>query len=329
MDVRLPESCQVYRLVTTGLCLQVPCGQMVDMSEITDSRGALDMRASLAIAGGAAMWGLFWIPLRYVADAGLGPMWAAALTLCGGLPFAFMAMLLFARKDRGQWPWMVVFGLGMGVSATLYFVSVIMTDVVRAIFLFYMLPIWTTLFDRLVFGIRLDIARAFAVIIAFAGLWLLLGGDGGVPLPRNAGDWAALGAGFSWGITLSLVRARPAVDPHKSVFSSVLFASILSLVAAVMMTGGGPELPQISGEVLLVIIAFGALALWPSMIGQLWGARLVPATRAALLTMTEIVVATGTAALLIGTTLTSVSIIGGFVIVAAVVLDLLWAKNHS
>jgi drug/metabolite transporter (DMT)-like permease len=74
---------------------------------------------------------------------------------------------------------------------------------------------------------------------------------------------------------------------------------------------------------MLVIIAFGALALWPSMIGQLWGARLVPATRAALLTMTEIVVATGSAALLIGTSLTSVSIIGGLVIVAAVVIDLL------
>jgi drug/metabolite transporter (DMT)-like permease len=132
---------------------------MDDMSEITDSRSTMDMRASLAIAGGAAMWGLFWIPLRYVADAGLGPMWAAALTLCGGLPFAFMAMLLFARKDRKHWPWMVVFGLGMGLSATLYFVSVIMTDVVRAIFLFYMLPIWTTLFDRVVFGIRLDVAR--------------------------------------------------------------------------------------------------------------------------------------------------------------------------
>jgi hypothetical protein len=54
---------------------------MGDMSEMTDSRSTMDVRASLAIAGGAAMWGLFWIPLRYVADAGLGPMWAAALTL--------------------------------------------------------------------------------------------------------------------------------------------------------------------------------------------------------------------------------------------------------
>jgi drug/metabolite transporter (DMT)-like permease len=216
---------------------------MLGMSELTDSRGTVDVRASLAIAGGAAMWGLFWIPLRYVSDAGLGPMWAAALTLCGGLPFAFMAVVLFARKDRKQWPWMVVFGLGMGMSATLYFVSVIMTDVVRAIFLFYMLPIWTTLFDRAVFGIRLDIARAFSVIIAFAGLWLLLGGDGGVPLPRNAGDWAALGAGFCWGITLSLVRSRPAVDPHMSVFSSVLFASTFSMLAALLITGGGPNVP--------------------------------------------------------------------------------------
>jgi drug/metabolite transporter (DMT)-like permease len=174
-----------------------------------------------------------------------------------------------------------------------------------------------------VFGIRLDIARAFSVIIAFAGLWLLLGGDGGVPLPRNAGDWAALGAGFCWGITLSLVRSRPAVDPHMSVFSSVFFASLFSMLAGIADNRWRPERARISGDVMLVIIAFGALALWPSMIGQLWGARLVPATRAALLTMTEIVVATGSAALLIGTSLTSVSIIGGLVIVAAVVIDLL------
>ncbi|MGB5212491.1 MAG: EamA family transporter, partial [Anderseniella sp.] len=67
---------------------------------------------------------------------------------------------------------------------------------------------------------------------------------------------------------------------------------------------------------------FGVVALWPSMIGQLWGARLVPATRAALLTMTEIVVATISAWALIGTSMTTLSVIGGMIIVAAVLIDI-------
>ena len=55
---------------------------------------------------------------------------------------------------------------------------------------------------------------------------------------------------------------------------------------------------------------------------SLWGARLVPATRAALLTMTEIVVATISAWALIGTTLTLLSLLGGLTIVAAVLIDI-------
>jgi drug/metabolite transporter (DMT)-like permease len=65
------------------------------------------------------------------------------------------------------------------------------------------------------------------------------------------------------------------------------------------------------------------------MIGQLWGARLVPATRAALLTMSELLVATVSAALLIGTTLTSVQFIGGLIIIAAVLVDVLGVKEIS
>jgi drug/metabolite transporter (DMT)-like permease len=48
----------------------------------------------------------------------------------------------------------------------------------------------------------------------------------------------------------------------------------------------------------------------------------VPATRAALLTMTEIVVATISAWALIGTSMTTLSVIGGLIIVAAVLIDI-------
>ena len=100
------------------------------------------------------------------------------------VPLAVFAAYMFARRpSRADLPWLVLFGAGIGLSVPLYFTGITQTDVIRAILLFYMLPIWTTMIDRLVFGIRLDIARALAVVIAFAGMWLLLGGDGGLPLP--------------------------------------------------------------------------------------------------------------------------------------------------
>ena len=84
---------------------------------------------------------------------------------------------------------------------------------------------------------------------------------------------------------------------------------------------GLPELADV-GSLLPISILFGCILLWPSLFAQVWGARLVAAPTAALLTMTEILVATFSAWLLIGSSLTSVAIVGGGLIVCAAVLDL-------
>jgi drug/metabolite transporter (DMT)-like permease len=287
------------------------------------------IKGSFSIAVAAGLWGLYWIPLRWLDEAGIGPLWASCLIMTCALPFAAIAAFLFAKRpSRGDLPWLLIFGAGIGLSAPLYFTGITQTDVIRATLLFYMLPIWTTIIDRLVFGIRLDIARALAVLIAFAGMWLLLGGDGGLPLPRNVGDWSALGAGFCWGMTLSLIRARPNVNPHLSTLSAIGGAALLSGLAALVTGAGAPSDGSFSPGLMIAVAVFGSMIMWPSIIGQLWGARLVPATRAALLTMSELLVATVSAALLIGTTLTTLSMIGGLVIVAAVLVDVLGSSEQ-
>jgi len=280
------------------------------------------LRGALAIAVGAGLWGLFWIPLRYLSEAGFGPFWSAAMAMGAGLPVAIWAATRWGRWQPDHVRWMALVGMGIGISEVCYFYAVVSTDVIRAIFLFYMLPIWATLIDRVVFGVRLSPWRAFAILLAFAGLWLLLGGDGGLPVPRNAGDWAGLVAGFFWGSTLSLVRGRAEVDPYWNVASAVFFGTFFAALAAVLI--GSVEFSEgaLTPALAMGVLAFGILAFWPSMIGQLWGARLVPATRAALLTMTEIVVATISAWALIGTSMTTLSVIGGMVIVAAVLIDI-------
>jgi drug/metabolite transporter (DMT)-like permease len=58
------------------------------------------------------------------------------------------------------------------------------------------------------------------------------------------------------------------------------------------------------------------------MLGQIWGARRIPAPTAALLTMTEILVATASAGILIGTELPPIAMLGGVIIITAVCIDL-------
>lgn len=283
---------------------------------------SLPFRGALAIAIGAGLWGLFWIPLRYLSEAGFGPFWSAALAMGAALPVAVLAAARWGEWRAEHIRWMALVGIGIGVSEVCYFYAVVSTDVVRAIFLFYMLPIWATLIDRVMFGIKLNPWRAFAILLAFAGLWLMLGGDGGLPVPRNAGDWAGLVAGFFWGTTLSLVRGRAEVDPYWNVASAIFCGTVLAALAALLIGNVDLSAGTFTPALALAVLLFGIIAFWPSMIGQLWGARLVPATRAALLTMTELVVATISAWALIGTSMTLLSVMGGLVIVTAVLIDI-------
>jgi len=48
--------------------------------------------ASLAVLIAAGIWGLYWIPLRYLAGMGVREDWAVALI---NIPAAFVALALF------------------------------------------------------------------------------------------------------------------------------------------------------------------------------------------------------------------------------------------
>jgi len=289
----------------------------------TDSAGAW------AVTLGAAVWGLFWIPLRYLENTGIPALWAIALVFVA----AFVpSLVVTARKGeltelKSMDGWLV--GTALSLSTVLYFAAVIYTDVLRAIFLFYLLPLWTTLSARILFGEPFRRSQFGIIISALIGVWLLLGGRSSIPLPNNPGDWCALGAGFCWGISLSLLRSRQETPPFASTTTAMCTGALLATFCAILLNielsfltpqrGNSP----FSLSTITLIIAFGALMLYPSMLGQIWGARKIPAPTAALLTMTEILVATVSAAWLIGTELSLISLLGGLIIITAAGIDLL------
>ena len=289
-----------------------------------------DRPGAWAVTLGSAIWGLFWIPLRFLEEAGIPGLWAVALVLAA----AFIPSLLATiwRQELSELTtvngWVV--GFALSLSTVLYFTAILYTDVIRAIFLFYLLPLWTTISARLLYGEPIRRAQIAIISAALLGVWLLLGGGFSFPIPNNVGDWCAIASGFCWGFSLSLLRSREDTAPFASTSATMLCGALLASVAALTIQywlanslSQAPNSEPISLiQTLPVAVLFGAAFVFPSMLAQIWGARRIPAPTAALLTMTEILVATGTAGFLIGTELPPISLFGGVIIITAVCIDL-------
>ncbi len=306
------------------------------MSTTAVQANGTDKAGAWAVIAGAAIWGLFWIPLRYLEQTGIPGLWAIAMVLAAaGLPAFCVTVVKGEFKDLATPDGWIV-GAALGLATVLYFTAVLYTDVIRAIFLFYLLPLWTTISARVVYGEPIRQQQLWVIAAALIGVWLLLGGGFALPLPHNAGDWCAIASGFCWGVSLSLLRGKQDTPAYASTTATVIAGCLLASLCAILLQSWDSadttsNLVNESKDLLKTVplaAAFGAAVLFPSMLGQIWGARRIPAPTAALLTMVEILVATSTAAWLVGTELTMLSMLGGGIIVLAVCIDLNTQRNQ-
>ena len=133
----------------------------------TDRR---DLLPSLGIACGAALWGLFWIPIRGIEAAGIPAFWTSTVVFAAGtlilLPVALPRLLRSAAHARQ----IMLPAMLAGLAFALWTVSLNLTEVVRAMLLFYISPVWSTLLGILVLGERITLNRIVGLLLAFTGL---------------------------------------------------------------------------------------------------------------------------------------------------------------
>ncbi len=279
--------------------------------------------AAIAVALCGSIWGLFWLPLHWLEGRGVGGGWTSfvfnVVSLLAPLPFLWRpgAWRGFARQAPA--------GLLLGTAFSMYSVSLVMTDVLHAILLFYLTPVWSTLAARVLFGTRLTRARFISNARGAAGMALILGVTEGVPLPRNAGDWVALASGMLWAAGTMHSYARPAAGIALPVFTFSLGGVVASGV--ILALGAAAGMPMASAgplwAALPLIIAAALVFFVPPNFLVLWAAQRLDPGRVGILLTTEVLVGALSAGFLSGQPIGLPEIAGTAFIVSAGLVEVL------
>ena len=275
------------------------------------------------------MWGVFWIPLRALEEIGLHGLWITVVyflipTICV-IPITL-------------WRWIHVKNGGLSLQLTamlaggallLYSTAIVYTDVVRAILLFYLTPIWASILARIFLGDQITTQRIIAMATAVLGMLTIFGLGTRFPIPQNIGDWLGIGSGFLWAVAMVRIRmteSHSAIELTTGFFqwSLIFSASVAWLLAPTYI----PKIEQ-TLPVLPLLFFFTAFLVLPGTYASLWGPKHLSPGIVGLLFMSEIVVGAISVAIFAGEPFGIREFIGVFLILGASIVEPISALNSS
>ncbi|MEX0286423.1 MAG: DMT family transporter [Paracoccaceae bacterium] len=229
----------------------------------------------------AALWGLWWIPMRWLQGYGLDGA-QGGLLLMSGAALACIALLVFRPHLARLSPTALVGAAMTGVALTAYSAALNYTDVVRAILLFYLAPVWSKLIERFFLGMPWPWTSTVALVTAMAGAVLLLGTEafhGGL----RAGDAIAVASGMIWAAGAAFIYTSKNASSSGLTAIAVLCTCVASILFVLV---DGTPMPNLGSlPVLWSGLALGVVYVIPVLFLTLWSAqRLSPATMSFLLT---------------------------------------------
>ncbi len=272
--------------------------------------------APLSLILAASVWGLVWYPYRLLEQAGISGSISSLLTYCIGLPL----LLILAARARlaapGERGLLLALALSAGWANLAYVLAVIQGEVMRVLLLFYLAPLWTVLFARVLLNEKAGHAAYLVIGLSLGGAYVMLSGGGGLPLPTNAAEWLGLSAGIGFALSNVLtrrIRSTPLALRSLWVFSGVVAWSMLHMV----YEGGSPHIVlTLEWQGWLLVAGIALLLLLATFTVQ-YGLAHTPANRAIVILLSELVVAALASRLLAGESMDAREWLGGAMIVAA------------
>ncbi len=292
-------------------------------------RPPITFLATMIVVVTGALWGLYWLPVRQLAELALPGAWGT-LTIVAAATVLLTPFAISGRRRLAEASPTALLSVALGgVAFVLYSVGFVYGRVAIIILLFFLTPVWSTLIGRFVMGWPTPRLRLAAVAIGLVGLAAMLRADGELPVPRGTGEWMALTSGILWSFATTGIRARAALEPGEASFVFALGACAAAVVLAFAL-GPLPDAFSVGYVWPALGWALAAGGLWwgASMAGLMWAARRLDPARVGILLMSEVLIGTASAAVLAGEYLSPWEIIGGAMVLCAGVLEV-WPADRK
>jgi drug/metabolite transporter (DMT)-like permease len=268
----------------------------------------------LALLAGAIVWGLIWYPYRLLEQSQISG--AAASLITYGLALT-LGLVFFHRVQWRHGRLVLVWiALTAGWTNLGYILATLHGEVMRVLLLFYLAPLWTVIFSRVLLNETLNATGALVIALSLSGAMVMLWQPAALPLPENAAEWIGLSAGFTF--ALSNVLARKAHEHDAKTKSLAVFIGVAALALPIVLAEGASAEPLAAASVrvwgLLIGVGFAVFVI--NVVVQ-YGLAHTTANRAIVILLFEVVVAAIAAYLLAGETMELREWVGGAMIAVA------------
>jgi drug/metabolite transporter, DME family len=262
-----------------------------------------ERRGTLFLVAAALLWSTAGIGIKTLPDP---PLRIA----CVRSALAALTLLAVVRPRGVRWtPTLAVAVVAQAALLTLFVVATKWTTAANAIFLQASGVVWVLLFAPLVVGEPRNRYDIIAVAIAFAGMGLFFAGE--LDPRARAGDVVGVAAGVCYAaLVLALRRERDGSAEAALVAGNLLAAGVLAPLVAPGFT--------LTARSAAILVFLGTIQLAGAYLLFVAGLRLVPAARAALVSMLEPVANPLWVFLFLGERPRPAALAGGLVVLGAI-----------
>lgn len=296
-----------------------------------------------ALVVNAFVWGVSWWPLRQLQSAGLHPLWSTVIMYC----FAIVVVLAFkpqAWRGLVQHPQLWLLLLASGLTNVGFNWAVSISDVVRVLLLFYLMPAWAVLLAWLLLHESPTRNAILRLLLAFVGVVVVLLPAGlfsnAAPQPQasslqashlhfNFADALALMGGFCFALTNVLLKRLANTPSEARMFAMFSGGALLALIAgaAGISQGWVTALPAISSNWAWLAAGLSFAFLVGNTALQ-YGASRLRSSTTSIVMLTEVIFGSLSAVALGAAVLDTRTLVGGGLIGLAAILAAFDNTDH-
>jgi probable blue pigment (indigoidine) exporter len=231
----------------------------------------------------ACTWGLTWPQSKYLLS--MLPPFSMRGT-CGVIGFSFAFLVALIRRERiwpprDQWPRLILFSmLNYGAFIVLTTQSLVWLKASEAVVITYTLPVWASLLAWPMLGERPTALKLVALVLAMAGVALLVGVDlSGATWEKLPAAGMSLAAAILFGLGTVLAKKHPLRLPPTA---SVAWQALLGMILVGSLAAfEHPDWGNVSVGGWVSIAYISTIPLTVAYLAWFRALRMVPASTAA------------------------------------------------